>query len=156
VLEPGDIALHFGGGPDERLANMIDRKCEAASVFGLQLYVLEQLGFRKIVDTTFMMVGMVAADADLDDVRRYYRALRRAQADIDVMHQKYTHYYLRELPERFHAMVDVRAFGPGERIVFEPYSKAVYESTHEWVERRALFDPAAVGRAAYEEAVVRS
>ena len=138
------------------LASLIDRTCEAASVFGLQLYVLEQLGFRKIVDTTFMMAGMVAKDANLDDVRRYYRALRRAQADIDVMHQKYTHYYLKELPERFHPLVDVRAFGPGERIVFEPYTRAVYESTHDWVERRALFDPAAVGHGAYDEAVVFS
>lgn len=156
VLDPAEIALHFGGPPDERLANLIDRKSEAASVFGLQLYVLEQLGFRKIVDTTFMMVGMVAKDADLDDVRRYYRALRRAQADIDVMHQRYTHYYLKELPERFHAMVDVRAFGPGERIVFEPYSREVYESTHDWVERRALFEPNAVGAANYEKAVILS
>jgi hypothetical protein len=155
-LPPDRIALHFGGGPDERLASMIDGKSQAASVFGLQLYVLEQLGFRKIVDTTFMMAGMVANDADVDDVRRYYRALRRAQADIDVMHQKYTHHYLKELPERYHGLVDVRAFGPGERIVFEQYSKTVFESTHDWVEQRALFEPAATGHAGYEKAVVSS
>lgn len=156
ILPPERIALHFGGGPDERLGNVIDRRCEAATVFGLQLYVLEQLGFRKIVDTTFMMSGMVAKDANVDDVRRYYRALRRAQADIDVRHQRYTHYYLNELPERFHSMVDVRAFGPGERIVFEPYTKEIYESTQAWVEERALFDPSAVHHAPYERAVVFS
>jgi hypothetical protein len=156
VLQPEQIALHFGGGPDERLANLIDRKAEAACVFGLQLYVLEQLGFRKIVDATFMMAGMVAKDADLDDVRRYYRALRRAQSDIDVMHQRYTHYYLNELPERFHAMVDVRAFGPGERIVFEPYTRSIYDATHAWVEQRALFNSAGMGGGSYEESVVVS
>ncbi len=156
VLPAADIALHFGGGPDQRLASMIDRKADAASVFGLQLYVLEQLGFRKIVDTTFMMAGMIAKDADIDDVRRYYRALRRAQADIDVRHQRYTHYFLNELPERFHALVDVRAFGPGERIVFEPYTKAMYDSTQEWVEQRALFDAADVHHAPYQDAVAFS
>src|SRR5207302_2459208 len=120
------IALKFGGLPDERVDTMIARGGAAANVFGLQLYVLEQLGFRTIVDTTFMMTANIAPGVDLDDVRRYFRALRRAQADIDFMHQRYAHHWLKELPERFHQLVDVRRFGPGERLVFEPYTKAGY------------------------------
>lgn len=58
----------------------------------MQFYVLEQLGVRKIVDSTFLMAGMVAKGADLDDVKNYYAALRRAQADIDIVHQKYVYY----------------------------------------------------------------
>lgn len=154
VLPADEINIVFGGPPDDRLAAMIERRAEAASVFGVQYYVLEQLGFRKILDTTFIMTGMIAKDANVDDVRRYYRALRRAQADIDVEHQKYVHYYLKELPERFHDLVDVRAFGPGERIVFEPYSKAIYDRTHAWVEERGIFDADAVGHCSFEEAVV--
>jgi len=82
---------------------------------------------------------MVAKDANLEDVRKYYAALRRAQADIDFGHQQFVHYYLRELPERFHSLVDVRAFGPGERLVFEPYTKDVYDRTHAWVEEPRAF-----------------
>jgi ABC-type nitrate/sulfonate/bicarbonate transport system substrate-binding protein len=156
VLAPAQINIVFGGPPDERLAAMIEGRAEAASAFGVQYYVLEQLGFRKVLDTTFMMTAMVAKDADIDDVRRYYRALRRAQADIDLEHQKYVHYYSKELPARFLDLVDVRAFGPGERIVFEPYTKAVYERTHAWVEERGIFDGDKVGRGSYEEAVVFS
>jgi hypothetical protein len=151
---PADrIKLHFGGLPDERVDAMIARKAKAANVFGMQLYILEQLGFRKIADTTFMIAGMVAKGADLTDVKKYYAALRRAQADIDVMHQRYVHYYANELPERFKALVDVRRFGPGERLVFEPYSKTMYDDTHRWVEERGIFDANAAGAGAFEEAV---
>ena len=119
----------------------------------MQLYVLEQLGFRKIVDTTFMIAGMVAKDADLGDVKKYYAALRRAQADIDLMHQKYVHFYANELADRFAALVDVRRFGPGERLVFEPYTKEIYDATHSWVEERGIFDADEVGSGAFERAV---
>lgn len=154
VLPQERITVVFGGPPDERLAAMIERRAQAACIFGVQYYVLEQLGFRKILDATFVIAGMIAKGADLADVQRYYRALRRAQSDIDFAHQRYLHYYLRELPQRFHDLVDVRAFGPGERLVFEPYTKAIYERTHAWVEERALFDPASVGRGAFEDAVL--
>jgi ABC-type nitrate/sulfonate/bicarbonate transport system substrate-binding protein len=157
ALEPflaaDQIKLRFGGLPDERVDAAIARTVPAVDVFGMQLYILEQLGFRKIVDTTFMIAGMVAKDADLGDVKKYYAALRRAQADIDLMHQKYVHFYANELAERFASLVDVRRFGPGERLVFEPYTKEVYDATHRWVEERGIFDPDAVGSGAFEEAV---
>lgn len=147
------IALRFGGLPDERVDAMLARSAPAADVFGIQLYVLEQLGFRRIVDTTFMIAGMVAKDADLSDVRKYYAALRRAQADIDLHHQQYVRFYANELPARFRTLVDVRRFGPGERLVFEPYSQTMYERTHAWVEERGIFEPGAIGRAPFAEAV---
>jgi ABC-type nitrate/sulfonate/bicarbonate transport system substrate-binding protein len=152
-LAPDQIKLRFGGLPDERVDAMLARTVQAADVFGMQLYILEQLGYRKIMDTTFMIAGMVAKDADLDDVKKYYAALRRAQADIDLMHQKYVHYYANELQPRFASLVDVKRFGPGERLVFEPYTKAMYDETHAWVEERGIFDADAVGSGAFEEAV---
>ncbi|MGA2392967.1 MAG: hypothetical protein ABSH03_06445 [Candidatus Lustribacter sp.] len=152
-LPAGSIKLRFGGLPDERVDAMIARTAQAANVFGMQRYILEQLGFRVITDTTFMIAGMVAKGADLGDVKKYYAALRRAQADIDVRHQHYVHYYENELAERFLPLVDVRRFGPGERLVFEPYSKAMYEQTHRWVEERGIFDADKIGASAFEEAV---
>jgi NitT/TauT family transport system substrate-binding protein len=151
---PADrIKLRFGGLPDERVDAMIARTAPAANVFGMQRYILEQLGFRVITDTTFMIAGLVAKGADLGDVKKYYAALRRAQADIDVRHQQYVHYYANELAERFRPLVDVRRFGPGERLIFEPYSKSMYDETHRWVEERGIFDAGKIGAGRFEEAV---
>jgi NitT/TauT family transport system substrate-binding protein len=48
----------------------------------------------------------------------------------------------------------VRRFGPGERIVFEPYTRDMYERTHRWMRTWELFDPAVAGRRAYADAVI--
>jgi NitT/TauT family transport system substrate-binding protein len=48
----------------------------------------------------------------------------------------------------------VRRFGPGERIVFEPYTKDMFERTHRWMESWNLFDPHAAIRPDYESAVI--
>jgi ABC-type nitrate/sulfonate/bicarbonate transport system substrate-binding protein len=148
------IKLHFAGLLLDRLALLVDRRVPSASLFGAPLYVAEQLGFRKIVDTTFMIGHLVSGDADLQDVERYFKALRRAQHDIDMEPELYKHYFLRELPERYHPLVDIRAFGPGERLVFEPYPQVVFERTRKWIESWNLFSPEQAGNAGYESSVV--
>jgi NitT/TauT family transport system substrate-binding protein len=154
-LTPEQIALTFIGAPNDRVAQLLDREVEAANVFGLQSYIVEQQGFRKVVDTTFMIGFLISdRDVDLEDVAKYFRALRRAQRDIDVEHQRYTHYYLREMADEFKALADVRAFGPGERIVFEPYTRETYEKTHRWMQRLQIFGREQFAEANYEAAVV--
>jgi ABC-type nitrate/sulfonate/bicarbonate transport system substrate-binding protein len=138
-MPASDVKLKFGGGPSDRVDQLLNGIAPAATVFGMQYYIMEQLGFRKILDCTFMIAAMVPPGVDLNDVRKYFNALRKAQADIDRMHQSFTHYYLNELPERHAKLVDVRRFGPGERIVFEPYTREMYEATKEWVEERDIF-----------------
>ena len=147
------IKLKFGGGPSDRIDQLLNGLAPAATVFGMQYYMMEQLGFRKILDCTFMIAAMIPPGVDLEDVRKYFRALRRAQADIDRMHQAYTHFYLNELPERHARLVDVRRFGPGERIVFEPYTRELYETTHKWVEERNIFPPEKASACNYDSAV---
>ena len=153
-LRREEIKLHFGGLLLDRLALLVDGQVPAASLFGAPFYVAEQLGFKKILDTTFMIGHLVTEHADLQDVERYFRALRRAQHDIDFEPEAYKHYFLRELPERYHAAVDVRRFGPGERIVFEPYPKTAFERTRQWIEAWDLFPPEQKGSAGYETSVV--
>ena len=153
-LEEDRINLNFGGILWDRLALLVDRKSPAGNAFGAPYYLLEQLGFRKIVDTTFMIGALVTNDAELADVEKYYRALRRAQRDIDTEPERYTHYFLRELPERYHDMVDVRRMGPGERIVFEPYTQEVFERTHNWMLGLDLFPEEQKGTGGFGEAVV--
>jgi len=147
------IKLKFGGSPSDRVDQMLSGAAPAATVFGMQYYILEQLGFRKILDCTFMIAAMIPPGVDLADVRKYFNGLRKAQADIDRMHQAYVHYYLNELPERHAALVDVRRFGPGERIVFEPYTREMYEETKHWVEERDIFPAEKTARGDYEQAV---
>lgn len=154
VLPLGQVRLQFVGGPVERMELMMDRKLEAATVFGAHLYVLEQLGFRKVVDATFMIGFFVGATAPVEDVERYVRALARAQRDIDLEPDRYRHYFLDELPERVKALVDVRAFGTGERVVVEPYTREIFESTRRWIERLGVMSEDQMGRLAYEEAVL--
>jgi NitT/TauT family transport system substrate-binding protein len=153
-LQPEQIKLRFTGLPLDRLTAMLDRTVPAAAVFGVPLYVLEQQGFRKVVDTTFMIGFIVEGGAAPEDAAAYFRALQRAQRDIDLEPERYKYYLLQELPERFHALVDVRAFGPGERLIFEPYTLEMFERTHRWMEQLQLFPPDQVGRGSYVESVL--
>lgn len=153
ILAPDEISLVYKGGPQDRLAKLLSGDIPAANVFGNPMYVLEQKGFRKVVDTTFMIGFFIESDADTQDVERYFRALERAQRDLDAEPEKYKHYYLRELPDEYHDQVDVRGFGLGERIVFEPYTREVFDSTRQWMEANDLFDET-IQPVAYEEAVL--
>ncbi len=149
------IRLSFADGLlFNRMELLVDRRIPAASLFSGPYYFMEQLGFRKVIDTTFMMASMLTGDPDPDDVRKYFRALRRAQRDIDLRPELYTHFYRKEFPERFHDQMDTRRWGPGERIVFEPYSKEVFEESFQWIAQHAIFPEGEMGSGCYEESAV--
>jgi hypothetical protein len=154
-LQSDRIKLAFGGSPADRVDQLLEGRAAAATVFGAQYYMMEQLGFRKIADATFMIAAMVPPGVDVADVRRYFAALRRAQADIDISHQPYARHYANELPERHLALVDVRRFGPGERFVFEPYTQDMYEGTQAWIDARGIFADGPPNPGAYFDAVIR-
>ncbi len=154
-IRPADIRLSFGDGMlFSRMELLIDRKIPAASLFSGPHYFLEQLGFRKIMDTTFMMAALIQRDPDPEDVQKYFRALRLAQRDIDLRPDLYTHYYDKEFPVRFHPQMDTRRWGPGERIVFEPYTKEVFQQSFEWIAAHAIFPEGTMGEGKYEDACV--
>lgn len=150
-LEPGQINLSFGDGlVFSRMERLIDGEAPAVNVFSGPMYFLEQLGYRKVVDTSFMMAAMVDEDADMSDVAKYFKALRRAQTDIDLHAHRYAHHYKKEFPKRFHDRMDTRLFGPGERIVFEPYTDGIAEETRKWVVERGIFPEGDPVTRAYE------
>jgi NitT/TauT family transport system substrate-binding protein len=153
VLKPDEIQLAYIGQPQDRLAALLNRKVAAANMFGAPLYLAEQQGFRKILDTTFMIGFLLHNDAEVDDIARYFKALQRAQRDIDLAPERYKHYFLKELPEKYHNMIDVSAFGPGERLVFEPYTREMFEQTHDWMKQEKLFPAGQVGAPDYDRAV---
>jgi ABC-type nitrate/sulfonate/bicarbonate transport system substrate-binding protein len=154
-LQPDQIKLSFDEGMlFHRMEAFLQGKVPAATLFSGPYYFAEQLGHRKIMDTTFMIASMINGEPDPEDVRKYYRALRRAQRDIDVRPEMYTHYYSKEFPLRFHAAMDTRRWGPGERIVFEPYSKQVFDESFAWIAARQVFDASAMGAGDYDQSVI--
>ena len=56
------------------------------------------------------------------------------------------------MPEDLLALVDVRRFGPGERIVPQPYTREMFERTQGWMREWELLDVA--GPVRYEAAVM--
>jgi hypothetical protein len=107
-----------------------------------------------VIDTTFMIAAMINGSPDPEDVRRYYRALKSAQRDIDLRPELYTHYYKNEFPKRFVEQMDTRRWGPGERIVFEPYTKEVFDESFKWIAERGIFAEGDMGQGRYEDSVI--
>jgi len=132
-----------------RLEMLLDGEAPAVALFSGPYYFAEQLGFRKVIDTSFMIATMIHGDPDAGDLRKYFRALRRAQRDLDLRPDRYTHYYRNEFPERFHPLIDTRRWGPGERLVFEPYTEAAYRDTFEWIARHGIFADSGMGSGDY-------
>jgi len=80
--------------------------------------------------------------------------LRKAQHDIDLRPELYTHYYQNEFPERFHRTMDTRRWGPGERIVFEAYSRQAFEQSFDWIEKHGIFPEGRMGPGDYDQATI--
>jgi NitT/TauT family transport system substrate-binding protein len=143
ALEPflarDQIKLRFVGSSWARVDVGVERDVPATSVWGIAYQVLEQLGFRKIVDTTFMIAFMFPHGVAAADVERYMNGLKRAQMDLDLRPEDYKHFYLNEIPERYRSCVDVRRFSTGERIVFLPYGPEAYLGTQAWIRDRGIF-----------------
>ncbi len=138
----------------QRMALLVDGKLEAASLFSGPYYFAEQLGYRKIIDSTFMIATMIHGDPDPENVRKYFRALKRAQRDIDLRPDRYTHYYRNEFPKRFHDAMDTRRWGPGERLVFEKYTQNVFEESQGWIADHGIFTPDQLQQRGYEQSVL--
>jgi len=157
-LKPEQLNLSFSEGMlFKRLDNLLEGKSQASTLFSGPYYLAEQLGYRKIIDTTFMIASMITGDPDTEDLKKFYNALRRAQRDIDLRPDLYTHYYRKEFPERYHNLMDTRRWGPGERIVFEPYTAEAFGQARDWIAEREIFEGGrpAMGSDRYQDVVVR-
>jgi hypothetical protein len=153
-LAPDQIQLSFAEGMlFTRLDRLLDGASPASTLFSGPYYLAEQLGFRKVLDVTFMIAMMVTGDPDPEDLRRYVSALRRAQRDIDLRPDRYTHYYRNEFPTRYHAIMDTCRWGPGERLVFEPYTQEMYEAAFGWIAEHGIFAETGMGTRRYAELI---
>jgi hypothetical protein len=126
----------------KRMQLLIDGEIPAAALFSGSYYFSEQLGLRKIIDTTFMIATMITGDTEPAELRKCFRVLQRAQRDIDLRPEAYTHFYRNEFPVRFHPQMDTKRWGPGERIVFEPYTEEAFS-----------FGPGGLGDGTYQQVI---
>ena len=155
-MPSGRINLNFADGMlFGRMDKLIEGKSSACALFSGPYYFAEQLGFRKIIDTTFVIASMINGDPDAEDLRKFFRSLKRAQHDIDLRPELYTHYYKKEFPVRYHDRMDTRRWGPGERIVFEPYTREDFKDAREWMLEHGIFPDDDLGTGNYEKSVVR-
>jgi hypothetical protein len=152
---PADqVQLSFADGLlFKRMELLIDGQVPAVHAFSGPYYFLEQLGFRKVIDTTFMIATMITGDPDPEDVRKFFAALRKAQRDIDLRPERYTRFYKKEFPQRFQTQMDTRRWGPGERLVFEPYTQEAFEESQAWIIQHKIFPEGHVGSGSYEQSV---
>ena len=63
-----------------RMEKLLDGEVPACTLFSGPYYFAEQLGFRKVIDSTFMMATMITGDPDLEDVQKFFRALQAGAA----------------------------------------------------------------------------
>ena len=155
VLAPDEVKLSFQGPPNERLDALLERQVQAAAVWGVPLYIAEAHGFRKVVDATFMIGFLVTGlDVSKSEIEKYLAALRRAQMEIDLHPERFKHFHLHAVPEKYREQVDVRAFGTGERIVFLPYTREVFTATQQWTQARNFFPDQIRSAIGYDEAAL--
>jgi hypothetical protein len=148
------IQLSFADGMlFKRMELLLDGKVPACALFSGPYYFAEQLGYRKVIDSTFMITTMVHGNPDPEDLEKFFRALKRAQRDIDLRPERYTHYYSKEFPVRWHPMMDTRRWGPGERIVFEPYTREVFDETFRWIADHGIFADTGMGSCQYDSSI---
>jgi hypothetical protein len=148
------IKLSFADGLlFKRLEQLLEGEVPAAALFSGPYYFAEQLGFRKVIDNTFMIATMIHGDPDAEDLKKFFRALRRAQRDIDLRPELYTHYYEKEFPRRYHEKMDTRRWGPGERLVFDTYTEDAYLRAREWIAGHHIFEGGDLGSLSYRESL---
>ncbi len=51
--------------------------------------------------------------------------------------------------------MDTRRWGPGERIVFEPYSAEAFSESREWIAEHGIFDQGGMGSDNWSDAVIQ-
>ena len=150
------INLTFADGMlFHRLDQLLDGKAQASALFSGPYYFAEQLGFRKIIDTTFMIATSVTGDPDLEDLQQVLpRAAARAARHRPAAGASTRTTTRTNSRRAIHARMDTRRWGPGERLVFEPYTREVYEETFKWIADHGIFADTGMGSGKYDEAVV--
>ena len=117
-----DIKIAPVGGFGRRLEALLAGEVEAASLLDPQIYMAEELGLRRILGGEFNTLWWVDERSDPDVLRRYFRALDRAEQALTRDLPKYLPLWRKSIPPEFADRAwGVERWGPGERFVLAPY-----------------------------------
>jgi len=125
------------------------------TLFSGPYYLAEQLGYRKLVDTTFMIASMVTGDPETEDLKKFFRRLKRAQRDIDLRPDLYTHYY-RTSSDALSRHHGHPPWGPGS-VSFRAVHAGGFLAVPRWIAERGIFGRGRpeMGSDSYADAVMR-
>jgi hypothetical protein len=126
---------------------LLAHEAHAGSIYGLEAYILEQRGFQRVIDTSFMVSYMIVGSPDPADVVKYFEAKRCAQAAVDENPHKYRHYLLAESPQEVRQLANVHQCGVGERVEFARDGKGSFLRAREWVISQEIIPRSWIGSA---------
>ena len=121
-------------------------RCRRATLFRGPYYFAEQLGFRKIIDTTFMIATMITRRSRSGGPAQIFPRAAGARSATSICGRSSTRTTTRTNSRcAITPVMDTRRWGPGERLVFEPYTKEVYEETFKWIADHGIFADSGMG-----------
>jgi hypothetical protein len=129
------------GGFGARLQALIAGEVEAASLLPPQIAMAEQLGLRKVIESTFHTLWWVPPTVSAATVSAYLRALARAEAMLEADLARYLPLWKLSVPAEFAAHAwDFSRFGRGERFVHAPMPESEFVEVMKQVRRWGLDD----------------
>jgi NitT/TauT family transport system substrate-binding protein len=127
------------GGYGKRLQALLDGEVEAASLLDPQIFMADELGLRRIVSGEFECLFWIDENIDSEPLRRFFRALDRAEKALQATPDKYMQLWRKAIPAEFHDRDwNVDSWSQGTRFVFDQYTDEQFNTTLGQIERWGL------------------
>lgn len=127
------------GGYGRRLDALLKGEVEAASLLDPQIQMADDLGLRRVVAGEFDCLFWVDEDIEDEALRRFFRALERAEQALQADLPKYLPLWERCIPAEFKDRTwRLGDWVQGTRFVREPYSDEKFNTTLAQIERWGL------------------
>ena len=140
-----------------RMERFIDGKSPAAALFNGPYYLAEQLGFRKVIDTTFMIAAMIKGDGRIpEDVQPVLPRVAAGATGYRPAPRNSTRITTgTNFPDRFHADHGHAQLGPRQSAsCSRPYSKEVFEQSFDWIAEHEIFAKGRMGSGEYDRSTI--
>jgi len=127
VLPRDQIVVRNFGGPGRRLQGLLAGELEAATLLDPEIPIAEARGVRKLAMGEFKTLFWVHEELDRELLNGYFRALRRADEELRANPSAYMPLWARNVPPELQGDHDYAAFGLGELLFFEPYTRQEFD-----------------------------
>ncbi len=127
ILPRDQIVIQNFGGPGRRLQGLLAGEIEAATLLDPEIPIADARGLRKLAMGEFKTLFWVHEELDREILNGYFRALQRADHALRNNPDASMPLWARNVPPELRGDHDYRAFGLGELLFFEPYSRREFE-----------------------------